>query len=280
MNAIEIMGVSKRIRDFSINDLNLVVPGGCVVGLIGENGAGKSTTIKLIMDLVHKDFGSIKVLGRDNVYGLDDVKHQIGVVFDDCTFPQELSAIKLGNIMKLIYRNWDDQKFREYLIRFGLDEKKRIRDYSRGMKMKLSIAVALSHNAKLLILDEATSGLDPVVRDEIIDILIDFTSDEEHSILISSHIISDLEKICDYVAFLHKGRLVMFEEKDRLYEQYCTIHCTENDLKRIPVEAIIGSKVGAYGAEAIVHKESVPEGIERYPIDIEKLFIFMIKERW
>lgn len=279
MNAIEIKGLCKKLKDFSIDGLEFNVPGGCVVGLVGENGAGKSTTIKLIMNMLFKDSGSIKVLGKDNEKELDSVKEQIGVVFDECCFPQELNAKKLGNIMKSIYKNWDAEKYKELLEKFELPESKPIKKYSRGMKMKISIAAALSHNAKLLILDEATSGLDPVVRDEIIDILMDFTKEEDHSILISSHIVSDLEKICDYIAFLHKGKLVLFEEKDRLFEQYGTIHCTEEELKKIPSSAVIGSKIGSFGAEAIILKDKAPEGIQCYPIDIERLFVFMIKER-
>ncbi len=249
-----------------------------MVGLVGENGAGKSTTIKLILNMLFKDSGSITVLGKDNAKELDDVKEDIGVVFDECCFPPELNAKRLQKIMKAAYRQWDDAAYEGYLKQFDLPMNRSIGKFSRGMKMKLSMAVALSHKAKLLILDEATSGLDPVVRDDIIDILMDFTKEEDHSILMSSHIVSDLEKACDYIAFLHKGRLVLCEEKDRLYEQYRVIHCTEQQLTAIDKAAVIGKKVGSFGAEAIVLKESVPEGIQGYPIDIEKLFIFMVKE--
>ncbi len=243
MNAIEIKGLNKQFKDFGLKDLNLTVPSGCVVGLVGENGAGKSTTIKLILNMLFKDSGSITVLGKDNAKELDDVKEDIGVVFDECCFPPELNAKRLQKIMKAAYRQWDDAAYEGYLKQFDLPMNRSIGKFSRGMKMKLS--VALSHKAKLLILDEATSGLDPVVRDDIIDILMDFTKEEDHSILMSSHIVSDLEKACDYIAFLHKGRLVLCEEKDRLYEQYRVIHCTEQQLTAI---------------------------------DIEKLFIFMVKE--
>ena len=278
MNAIEIKGLNKQFKDFGLKDLNLTVPSGCVVGLVGENGAGKSTTIKLILNMLFKDSGSITVLGKDNVKELDSVKEDIGVVFDECCFPPELNAKRLQKIMKAAYRQWDDAAYEGYLKQFDLPMNRSIGKFSRGMKMKLSMAVALSHKAKLLILDEATSGLDPVVRDDIIDILMDFTKEEDHSILMSSHIVSDLEKACDYIAFLHKGRLVLCEEKDRLYEQYRVIHCTEQQLTAIDKAAVIGKKVGSFGAEAIVLKESVPEGIQGYPIDIEKLFIFMVKE--
>lgn len=278
MNAIEIKGLCKSFKDFEINNLDLTLPGGCVMGLIGENGAGKSTTINLILNLIRKNKGSVKILGKDNVKELESVKEDIGVVFDECCFPPELNVLKLGKIFRNIYKNWDDNMYNEYINKFSLPETKKIGSFSKGMKMKLSIAVALSHKAKLLILDEATSGLDPVIRDEIIDILGEFTIDEEHSVLISSHIVSDLEKICDYIAFLHKGRLMLCEEKDKLYEDYCVIHCTKDELDSIKPESIIGRKNGTFGSEAIVLKTSVPKGIQAYPIDIEKLFIFMVKE--
>lgn len=278
MNAIEIKGLSKHFKDFDIEDLSLTVPKGSVVGLIGENGAGKSTTIKLILNLLHKNKGSITVLGKDNQSLTDDVKEKIGVVFDECCFPPALNIRRLQTIMRTAYRQWDDDCFEEYLRKFDLPDTKPIKKLSRGMKMKLSIAAALSHHAELLILDEATSGLDPVVRDDLIDIIIDFTQKDNHSVLISSHIVSDLEKACDYIAFLHKGRLVLFEEKDKLYEQYSVIHCTEQQLSAIPKEAVIGKKSGSFGAEAIVRKEAVPQKIQCYPIDIEKLFIFMVRE--
>ena len=279
MNAIEVKGLCKSFKEFRIDNVDFTLPGGCVIGLVGENGAGKSTTIKLILNMLFKDSGTIKVLGKDNVKELDEVKEDIGVVFDECYFPPSLSPKKLGNILKNIYKNWDEKQYYSFLERFDLPSDRPISKLSRGMKMKLSIAAAISHNAKLLILDEATSGLDPVVRDDILDILNEFTRDEEHSILISSHIVSDLEKICDYIAFMHKGRLMLFEEKDRLIEQYGVIHCTKEELEKIDPKAVIGRKIGSYGSEAIVLNSAVPKGMQSYPIDIEKLFIFMIRER-
>lgn len=277
MNAIEIKGLTKHFKDFAVNDLNMTVPSGCVVGLVGENGAGKSTTIKLILNQLHKDSGSITILGQDSEKEDPTIRENIGVVFDECCFPAELTVRRLQKIMRAAYRQWDDSVFEGYIRQFDLPMNRAIGKFSRGMKMKLSIAVALSHHARLLILDEATSGLDPVVRDEIIDLLIAFNEDEEHAILISSHIVSDLEKACDYIAFLHKGRLVLFEEKDKLYEQYAVIHCTEQQLADMDKAAVIGKRVNAFGAEAIVRREAVPSGIQSYPIDIEKLFIFMVK---
>ena len=278
MNAIEIKGLCKSFKDFSIDNLDLTVPRGCVVGLVGENGAGKSTTIKLILNLLRKDSGTVSVLGRDSADGLEQVKEDIGVVFDECCFPSDLNAMAMGRIFRAAYKNWDSQVYSDFLGKFDLPEKKKIGKFSRGMKMKLSIAAAMSHHAKLLVLDEATSGLDPVVRDDIIDIIGEFASDEEHSVLISSHIVSDLEKVCDYIAFMHKGRLMLFEEKDRMYEHYVVIHCTEKELADIRPEAVIGKKVGAFGVEAIILKDAVPKGIQPYPVDIEKLFVFMVKE--
>lgn len=281
MNAIEIKELSKSLKEFKIDNVSFNVPMGCVVGLVGENGAGKSTTIKLILSLMKKDSGSITVFGKDNTdeREFDRVKDDIGVVFDDTCFPPTLNAVQIGKILKCIYKSWDNDKYYKYLERFELPLKRPIGKYSRGMKMKHSMAAALSHNAKLLLLDEATSGLDPVVRDDILDILNEFTRDEDHSILISSHIVSDLEKICDYIAFMHKGKLVLFEEKDKLIEQYGTIHCTGEELAGIDKKAVIGKKTGSFGAEAIVRKDAVPKGIQCYPVDIEKLFVFMIKER-
>ena len=274
MNAIEIKGLYKRYKDFAIEDLNLELPMGCILGLIGDNGAGKTTTIKLILGMLRKDGGTITVLGQDDPKAIP--KEDIGVVLDDVGIPGCLNVRQVGNVMASTFRNWNQERYEGYLRQFALPEKKQFKDFSKGMKMKLGIAVALSHDAKLLILDEATSGLDPVVRDEILDLFQEFTRDETHSILISSHIVSDLEKICDYVAFVHKGRLLLCEEKDRLREEYAIVHCTEGDLARFP--EIVGKKKTAYAVEAIVKKEWIPAGMAQSAIDIEQLFIFMAKE--
>ncbi len=275
MNAIEIRNLYKSYGDFSLSDLTLTLPSGCIMGLIGENGAGKSTTIKLLLDIVRKDSGSIRILGQDH---LACGKEDIGVVMDDTSFPECLTPLQVGKIMRNIYPNWDNETYLDLLTKFSLPRKKSYHTFSRGMKMKLGIAVALSHNAKLLILDEATSGLDPVIRDEILDIFLDFTRDEAHSILISSHIVSDLEKICDYIAFLHKGQLMLCEEKDILYEQYGMIHCIAEDLRIFPRSAVLGKKTTPYGIDAIVRRDAIPEGMSVSPVNIEELFIFMVKE--
>ncbi|MCM1568756.1 MAG: ABC transporter ATP-binding protein [Roseburia sp.] len=278
MNAIEIKGLTKVYKDFALDNLNLSLPQGTIMGLIGENGAGKSTTIKLILDMAKRDSGTITLLGRDNKDNLHLTKEDIGVVFDDVGIPECLTPIQVGKIMKATFGNWNQDAYKNYLNLFKLPLKKKFKEFSRGMKMKLGIAVALSHNAKLLILDEATSGLDPVIRDEILDIFCEFTRDETHSILISSHIVSDLEKICDYIAFLHKGKLLLCEEKDVLKEKYTLVHCSVEQLSELNTSAIIGTKKNAYGIKALVRKNEIPTDLEKSPVDIEQLFIFMIKE--
>lgn len=247
------------------------------MGLVGENGAGKSTTIKLILNMVHKDSGSITVLGKDNSDNFELTKEDIGVVLDEVGFSAYFTAKDIDKIMLNIYKNWSSSQFFDYLERLSLPTDKKFKDLSRGMKMKLGIAVALSHDARLLILDEATNGLDPVVRDEITDLFMEFTRDESHSVLISSHIVSDLEKICDYIAFIHKGKVILCEEKDKLRENYAVISCTEEQLSELNQSALIGSRKNAYGATAVVKKNEIPAGFESSPVTIEELFIFMLK---
>lgn len=277
-SAIEIRDLCKSYPGFSLDHLNLTLPCGCIMGLIGENGAGKSTTIKLILDMIRRDSGTITIMGKDNQQRLNATKEDIGVVLDEVGFPECLNASQVNRIMKHTYRNWKEDVFFDYLKKLSVPEKKPFQDFSRGMKMKLGIAAALSHDAKLLILDEATSGLDPVVRDEVVEMFSEFTRDESHSILMSSHIVSDLEKICDYIAFLHKGKLLLCEEKDILLEEYGLIHCTREAIDAIEPSAIKGKKESPYGVEALVLREAVPEEISISPVTIEELFVFMVKE--
>ena len=278
MNALEIKNLTKSYPGFTLDNLNLTLPSGCIMGLIGENGAGKSTTIKLILDMIHKDSGSITILGKDNTDGIELTKEDIGVVMDEVGIPECLTVKQVGKVMKNTFRNWDDAEYTRLIQKLALPDKKQFKEFSRGMKMKLGIAIALSHNAKLLILDEATSGLDPVVRDEVVEMLSDFTRDEAHSILISSHIVSDLEKLCDYIAFIHKGKLLLCEEKDQLLAEYGLIHCTSEELQNLPAEAIKYKKENPYGIEAMVRRGAVPAGVNVSPISIEELFVFMVKE--
>ena len=278
MNALEIKNLSKSFSGFKLDNLNLTLPSGCIMGLIGENGAGKSTAIKLILDMLHKDSGTIKILGRENQENIYLTKEEIGVVMDEVGIPECLNAKQVGKIMSYTFRNWNDEEYANYLKKLSIPADKPFKDFSRGMKMKLGIAIAMSHESKLLLLDEATSGLDPVVRDEVVEMLSEFTRDENHSILISSHIVSDLEKLCDYVAFLHKGKLLLCEEKDRLLGEYGIIHCTAEQLSELDSKAIKHKKETPYGVEAIVLRDNVPSNMKISPISIEELFIFMVKE--
>lgn len=278
MNVIEIINLKKSYPGFTLGPMDLILPSGSILGLVGENGAGKSTTIKLILDMIRRDGGTITVLGRDNQKDLHLTKEEIGVVLDDVGIPDCLDTAKVGKIMSGIYRNWNQNAYEEYVRKLSIPTGKRFKDFSRGNKMKLGIAIALSHGAKLLILDEATSGLDPVVRDEVVSVFHEFASEPDHAVLISSHIVSDLEKLCDYIAFLHRGRLLLCEEKDVLMAEYCIVRGTTEQLAAIRPDAVIGSKINAYGGEMLVRRNGVPEGMAVSPITIEELFIFMIKE--
>lgn len=278
MNALEIKNVSKSFSGFCLDNISLALPSGCIMGLIGENGAGKSTTIKLIFDMIHKDSGTITVLGKDNEHDISLTKEDVGVVMDEVGMPECLTAKQIGKVMKYTFRNWDEAEYARLLQKLSLPDNKPFKDFSRGMKMKLGIAVAMSHGAKLLLLDEPTSGLDPVVRDEVVEMFYDFTRDENHTILISSHIVSDLERLCDYVAFLHKGKLLLCEEKDVLLSEYGIIHCTVEQLSELDNEVIRYRKETPYGAEVIVPRKDAPDGFRLSPISIEKLFVFMVKE--
>ena len=252
MNALEIRNLTKSYPDFTLDNFNLTLPSGCIMGLVGENGAGKSTTIKLILDMIHKDSGSVTILGKDNGDNMKLTKEDIGVVLDEVGIPECLTVDQVGTVMKHTFQNWNDEEFSRLVQKLALPDEKQFKEFSRGMKMKLGIAIAMSHNSKLLILDEATSGLDPVVRDEVVEMFNEFTRDESHSILMSSHIVTDLEKLCDYIVFLHKGKLLLCEEKDLLLEEYGLVHCSIDEFQTIPSNAVKYKKENVYGVEAMV----------------------------
>ena len=279
MNAIELSHICKSFPGFAIQDLSLAVPSGTICGLVGENGAGKSTTIRLLMNALRPDSGSARVLGVDTGDpAFREVKEDVGVVLDEAYYPETLTAVQVGKVMAGTYKRWDQRQYEDYLRRFDLPEKKPFKDFSRGMKMKLAIAVALSHQPKLLILDEATSGLDPIVRDEVLEIFNEFTREEDHSILISSHIISDLEKLCDYIAFLHQGRLLFCDEKDRLLETYGIFAGTEEQLESLQEAAVIGRESSGYGGvRALVRRDEMPNGLDVDRATIEDIILFMVK---
>ena len=275
-NALEIKGLSKEYKDFRLDNVSFEVPSGSIVGLIGENGSGKTTIIKLILNMIKKNGGEITVLGKNK--DISDIKNEIGVVMDEPGFPAFLNAKEINRIMKNIFSNWSEDTFFGYLKKLKVPDNKEYKDMSKGTRMKTGIAVALSHNPRLLILDEATNGLDPVVRSEVNEIFTEFTRDESHSILISSHIVSDLDRICDYIVFIHNGRLMLFEEKDRLLEKYCVVHCTREQLSSIERSKIIGRKENKYDISVLMEKSQVKSGFSTSPVDIEELFVFMAKE--
>ena len=225
--ALNLNNVSKKYKNsnFYLDNISFSVPSGSIMGFVGENGAGKTTTIGCILNTLSIDSGSIQILGKEINNTNTKLKEEIGIVYDGDNFPSYLSAGQISNIMSGIYTKWDESLFQSFLNRFKLNEKQKIEKYSKGMTMKLAIAVALSHHPKLLILDEATSGLDPIMRDEILDIFLDFVSSEEHSILLSSHITSDLEKIADYITFIHDGKIILSDKKDNLIYNYAIIRC-------------------------------------------------------
>lgn len=259
---IEVSGLCKDYGSFRLDHVSMKVPGGSIMGLIGENGAGKTTLIKCILGLIHPDEGEITLMGRDSRESRL-AKRDVGVVMDECCFHDTLRPGELGHILGGIYPTWDRALFCSYLEKFSLPERKEIKSFSRGMKMKLSLAAALAHRPRLLILDEATSGLDPVVRDEILEEFLTFICDEDHAILISSHITSDLEKVADYITYLHQGQVVVSESKDELLEGYGRLGCTAAQLAQVDPADLVRVRRGSFGCEALVGDRSAFE--RKYP---------------
>ena len=282
MNALEVSHLTKKYRSFTLDDVSFTLPGGTILGLIGENGAGKSTTIKCILNLVRRDGGEVSVFGLDAVRDEQEVKAITGVVLDETTFHDGLSAPQVGKILSKLYPSWDMALYRDYLDKFGLTENKQVKAYSKGMKMKLSIAAAFAVRPRLLVLDEATSGLDPVVRDEILDEFLAFIQDEEHAVLLSSHITSDLEKAADYIVYLHKGRVAVSGAKDELLDTYGRLACTRAELEGIDPALLAGKRVSQFGCEALVKDRHALArrypGLTADPATLEDIMVFMGKE--
>ncbi|AFM00203.1 ABC-type multidrug transport system, ATPase component [Desulfitobacterium dehalogenans ATCC 51507] len=274
VNVLEVKNLSKKYNEFQLKNVKFSLPQGCIMGLVGENGAGKSTTIKLLLNLIRRDGGEVEIFGKDNLTHEREIKEDLGVVFDESNFPDNMNAIDISLMMKNVYKNWDQEIFEGYLRRFALVPKKKVKDYSRGMKMKLSIAVALSHHPRFLILDEPTSGLDPMVREEILDIFLEFIQNEEHSILISSHIISDLEKIADYITFIHSGEVLFSEAKDQLLEDYGILKCSHTELDQLDKELIIGYRKNQFGIEALVKRKKLKGKFLVDSAGIEDIMLF------
>ena len=274
--AIEIKDLVKQFDNFKLGPINLTIPKGTIVGYIGQNGAGKSTTIKLLLGLLNKDSGEIKILDEINPNSVA-LKDKLGIVFDDLLVPEEMTLVDVEKFCSRVYSKWNKNSFYKFKEKFNLPDKKIIKNYSRGMKMKLSMAVALSHNAELLILDEATSGLDPIVREEILDLLLDFMQDENHTILISSHILSDLEKVADYIAFINDGKILFMETKDELKENYGICTLSNEEVASIDEEAIVGRRIHSFGQELLVKKNLIPNSIIFQKPSIEDIMIYFVK---
>lgn len=251
-NAIEINNLNKSYKGFDLKDVTFNVPSGQVTGFIGQNGAGKSTTIRAILNMLRRDSGDIRVFGADNIAEESNIKENVGVVFDDIGFHPNFKAKHIDKILKGMYKKWDSKVFYEYLDKLGLPTNKKVGQYSRGMQMKLQIVTALSHHAKLLIMDEPTGGLDPIVRNEILDIFMDFIQDSEHTVFLSSHIITDLERIADQIVFIHKGKILLAEDKVSVAERHGILKCTKEQFATVDDEDVIGYRKSSFGIEALV----------------------------
>lgn len=279
--AIEVRNLTKEYENFKLENVSFNVGKGTIMGFIGENGAGKSTTIKAILNLIKKDNGLITVLGKEINRNEKGIKNELGIVLNDGNFNEKLNVKAINKIMKNIYKRWDGDVFYKYIEKFNIDTSKKIEEFSKGMKMKLSIAIALSHKAKILILDEATSGLDPVARDEVLDILMEFIQNEENSILMSSHITSDLEKIADYITFIHNGKIIFSENKDKLIYDMGVVKCTEKQFKTIEVQDRMFYKKGIFNYEVLIDNRD--EFSKKYPSlvinnsNLEEIMLFYIK---
>ena len=258
-NVIELKNVTKDYGDFKLDNISFAVPEGTVCGFIGQNGAGKTTTINLILDVIRRDSGDITLFGEPVNKDTSYLREDIGVVFDEMGFHEFMTGRDINIMMKNIYKNWDEEVFFDNLKKFSLPSKKKCGAFSRGMRMKLQIAVALSHNAKLLIMDEPTSGLDPIVRNEMINIFREFVVEEDHTILLSSHITSDLEKIADEVVFIDGGRIVLSGNKDEILEKHGVLKCKKDELSKVSESLIVNSEISEYGAEALVNDRHAAE---------------------
>lgn len=281
-NAIEINNLTKKYDEkFMLGEINLNIPSGCIVGLIGENGAGKTTLLKSILNIIKYDNGQIKIFGKDIKKDDSIIKEEIGVVLDDTFFPEILTVKDINNIMKDVYKNWDSKLFEDYLKKLNIEKNKVIKNLSKGMKKKLEIATAMSHKPKILILDEPTSGLDPIVRNDVLDIFLDFIQDENHTILLSTHITSDLEHIADKIVFINEGKIVLNENRDELIDSYGILKCDVDKFESISKEDIIKYRKNRYNYEILIRdREKISKKYKNYIVDkasLEEIMLIMIK---
>lgn len=262
-NVLEIDGLIKKYDGFELKNVSFQLPKGSIMGFIGQNGAGKTTTIYSILDIIKPESGRISVFGLDHVKDQRRIKERIGVVFDEMGYHNNMTPRQLNRMMKQVYQEWQQEAFFQYMERFALPLHKKCGSFSRGMRMKLQIAVALSHQAELLIMDEPTSGLDPIVRNEILDIFQEYVEQENHTILLSSHIIGDLERIADEITFIDRGRILLSDNKDAILENHGMIKCRKQDVKLLRQEDIVGIKKSTYGAQVLVRNPK--ECMRKYP---------------
>lgn len=277
MNAIDVQHLSKTFKSFQLQDVTFTLPTGTIMGFIGENGAGKTTTIKCLLNLINKDSGDIQIFGLDYKNNEQKIKTEIGVVFDDLLFPDMYTPKQIHYVMEEMYANWDNKYYFSLLNQFKVPTTKCIKEFSRGMKMKLSIIIAISHHPKLLVLDEPTSGLDPIVRDEILDLFLQFMQNDQNSILFSSHITSDLEKIADYITFIHEGKIVFSESKDTLLYNYGIWKGTKEEAIDLPEEGIVRILEHPFGLQILVKKDEVSSSFNLEKPTIEEIMLFYVK---
>lgn len=280
-NVLEINNITKDYKKFKIDNISFNLPKGYIMGFIGANGAGKTTTIKLILNMIKRDSGEIKVFSLDNIREEERIKEQIGVVFDECYYLEDWTLNDVEKAVSMFYKNWNSSIYEKYLKEFNLARDKKVKDLSRGMKMKLMIAVAFSHEAKLLILDEPTSGLDPVARDEFLDILRDYIEDEEKSVIFSSHITSDIEKIADYITYINNGKIIFTGEKDEFLEKYCIIKGGKEDITESQKKEIIGLRIHSTGFEGLIELKKAVGFSSKVIIEkasLDEIMIYMNKE--
>lgn len=280
-NVLEINNITKDYKKFKIDNISFNLPKGYIMGFIGANGAGKTTTIKLILNMIKRDSGEIKVFGLDNIREEERIKEQIGVVFDECYYLEDWTLNDVEKAVSMFYKNWNSSIYEKYLKEFNLARYKKVKDLSRGMRMKLMIAVAFSHEAKLLILDEPTSGLDPVARDEFLDILRDYIEDEEKSVIFSSHITSDIEKIADYITYINNGKIIFTGEKDEFLEKYCIIKGGKEDITESQKKEIIGLRIHSTGFEGLIELKKAVGFSSKVIIEkasLDEIMIYMNKE--
>lgn len=272
---LQVENICKHYQQFALNNVSFALPKGAIMGLIGENGAGKSTTMKALLGMISLDSGKISIFGHEGITAQD--REAIGVVFDELAFNQTMNVSDIGKVMKNVYRNWEPEQYQQYLEKFKLPQKKQIKDFSLGMKMKLSLAVAMSHHAKLLILDEPTSGLDPVVRAEILDLFLEFIADGESSILVSSHITSDLERVADYITFVHQGKVLMSKNKDDILYSYGIAKADRETIHSLNSSLVMKIKDGKYDSEALIRdKESFSKQYPNVLVDAISLDDLMV----